>query len=633
MKKKGIAHKILLIIDSTSMTNLPAPLSKPSVTRFDNSWLAVALVAVVLMSVVAAVFYLWLQLAPQVSFESKRYYPIPHGAALTYRMTNADGSITYHSRNVFQGGANTLVSSLDVNSFSALLQAAGIDLGKVTTAYALSRLSTIVFVEINDIESDAHGKLKTQTKTRGIVLNDQLVQFSVNDIGIAPPIPFLPTAETPQTFEGKLNEQIPYHFTQQIDQRGAHSTALGEFSDCVRVRSELTVNNNVTQSQTWYCAGVGEVADETTDTSGTRRSEIVAANVGDYVRGGTPILPDLNTNGSLQRVFYDALQAPLSRSLDYKERIDSQGITTNVLPVGNLLLYGTQSGALVALDRAGEKEQWRFQTGAAIYSTPVVANGIAYFGSADKKVYAVRVSDGAYVWAFPTHDIVSAAPAVDANTVYFASEDRSIYAVDADTGRLRWKFSSGSPFVASPVVQDGLVFVSNDDGGLFALSQATGELVWSFAAGSAITAAVTIEKGVIYFGSYDQNVYALDEKKGALLWSHLVADYVKVPVIVQGGRVFATLPEEIFALDANTGVPVWHYANDRTLIGAPLLLGEQLWILGTGNMLALDANTGAVTQQVPTTETGVYTGLSGDGHEIYVGFFDGQLLGFVGGTK
>jgi len=615
------------------MTSPTSTRSGPSATRFDNSWLAVALVAVVLAGIVATVFYLWFRLGPQVTFESMRYYPIAHGAALTYRMTNPDGSVTYHSRNVYQAGANTLISALDVNSFTALMQATGIDLGTVTPSDALSRLSTVPFVEINDVESDAQGHLKTQTKTRGIVLNNQLVQFSVNEIGISPAIPFLPPADTSESLDGKLNEQIAYRFTHQIDQRGAHSTALGEFSDCVRVHSELTVNNSVTRSQTWYCAGVGEVADETTDADGTRRLEIVAANVGVYVNGNTPLLPDLNSNGSLQRVFADALQAPLSRSLDYKERTDSQGITTNILPIGKLLLYGTLNGALVALDRASEKEQWRFQTGKAIYSTPVVANGTAYFGSADKKVYALRVSDGAYVWAFPTQDIVSAAPAVDAGTVYFASEDRSIYAVDADTGRLRWKFSSGSPFVAPPVVQDALVFVSNDDGGLFALSQATGELVWRFAAGSAITGAVTIEEGVVYFGSYDQNVYALDEEKGTLVWSHPVADYVKVPLIVDRGRVFATLPEEIFALDAHTGNPLWHVKNGRTLIGAPLLLGEQLWILGTGNMIAFDANTGAVIQEVPTTETGVYTGLSSNGREIYVGFFDGQLLGFSRLTK
>jgi outer membrane protein assembly factor BamB len=375
---------------------------------------------------------------------------------------------------------------------------------------------------------------------------------------------------------------------------------------------------------------VGEVADETTDASGTRRSEIVAASVGSFLRGNAPVLPVTSVNASLQRIFPNALEGLTVRVLDYKEPFESRGITTNVLPVGDTLLYGTASGALVAFDRPGERELWRFQTGDGIFSTPVVANGIVYFGSADKKFYAVRLSDGAFVWAFPMEDIASGSPVVRGDTVFIPSEDRHIYAVDADTGLLRWQFRSGSAFVAAPVLDNENLIVSNDDGGVFALNAISGALEWDFAAEKAITGAAAVQDGVVYFGSFDENVYALDAATGGMLWSEFVSDNVMEPVIVRDSKVYVTLPEEVLAIDVLSGKTVWRFDANRALYGAPVLMGEQLWVLGSSTLIALDANTGTLLQEVPTTDSSANTGLSSDGRELLAGFFGGELLSFAG---
>jgi hypothetical protein len=50
-----------------------------------------------------------------------------------------------------------------------------------------------------------------------------------------------------------------------------------------------------------------------------------------------------------------------------------------------------QSGALSAIDRASGKELWHYQTPAGLQSSPVIADGVAYFGSNDGCIYAVRI--------------------------------------------------------------------------------------------------------------------------------------------------------------------------------------------------------------------------------------------------
>jgi outer membrane protein assembly factor BamB len=496
---------------------------------------------------------------------------------------------------------------------------------------ALEILSRYDILQLNDVESDARGNAVRNSALLALLINNQIAQFAVDQISITPPIPLIPSAS--QTVTGTLNSQIPYTMSQEILEQGRYTTALGEFGDCILVGSALTINEQVTTSRTRYCAGVGEVADETTDANGTRHSEIVAASVGDFVRGSSPVVPKTDENASLQRIFPEELQGNVVRVLDYKEPPESRGITTNVLPLDGTLLYGTASGALVAFDRAGERELWRFQTGDSIFSTPVVSNGIAYFASADKKFYAVRVSDGAFVWAFPMQDVATASPAARGDTVYVASEDRHVYALDADTGLLRWQFQSGSPFVAAPVLDGEQLIVSNDDGGVFALNAATGAVNWDFAAEKAITGAVQVQAGVVYVGSFDQHVYALNAESGEMLWSQTVLDNVAEPVLVRGERVYVGLYEEVVALDTRSGASIWRYDNANSVYGAPILLGDQVWILGSGNLIALDASTGKVVQDVPTSDSGVFTGISSDGNEIYAGFFDGQLLSFAGGAE
>ena len=88
---------------------------------------------------------------------------------------------------------------------------------------------------------------------------------------------------------------------------------------------------------------MGEVSDETTDANGTRRSEIVGATAGTFVRGGAPLRFAAEQSGTIQNVFSQPLNGTILKLLDYKEDASSVGISTQILPVDNLLLYGTKA--------------------------------------------------------------------------------------------------------------------------------------------------------------------------------------------------------------------------------------------------------------------------------------------------
>ena len=80
---------------------------------------------------------------------------------------------------------------------------------------------------------------------------------------------------------------------------------------------------------------------------------------------------------------------------------------------------------------------------------------MAYFGAADKNVYAVDVLNGQQKWKFETGRAVWSSPAVANGVVYIGSDDAYLYALDLQTGTEKWKFKTLYGIVTAPVVVDG----------------------------------------------------------------------------------------------------------------------------------------------------------------------------------
>jgi len=117
---------------------------------------------------------------------------------------------------------------------------------------------------------------------------------------------------------------------------------------------------------------------------------------------------------------------------------------------------------------------WSYTTGIAAWSSPAVADGVAYIGSGDgsgyDKVYALSASTGALVWSYTTGSIVASSPAVADGRVYVGSWDGKVYALNASTGAFIWSYTIGSGWgqKSSPAVASGIVYVGSDDGKVYA---------------------------------------------------------------------------------------------------------------------------------------------------------------------
>src|SRR5207344_2567233 len=96
---------------------------------------------------------------------------------------------------------------------------------------------------------------------------------------------------------------------------------------------------------------------------------------------------------------------------------------------------------------------WSSTTGGPVFfSSPAVANGVAYVGSADGNLYALNASTGAFLWSYTTGSFVGSSPAVANGVAYVGSVDGNLYALNASTGAFLWSSTTGGAVGSSPAV-------------------------------------------------------------------------------------------------------------------------------------------------------------------------------------
>lgn len=316
---------------------------------------------------------------------------------------------------------------------------------------------------------------------------------------------------------------------------------------------------------------------------------------------------------------------------------------------------------------------WKFQAGAAVGTAVAIgSDATLYFGSDDKKLYAVR-PDGTLKWTFTAGDIIRGSPSLGADgTVYFGSEDQRLYAVSSD-GVLRWTFlGNGGPETSPSIGADGTIYFNTSSGHLFAV-RADGNKRWDFPVGSSgISAPVIGSDGAIFMGGGDHQMYginadgtkrwsrdlagpiyglalggdgtiyvgtgtganrlfALDPAKGTNHWQYQSADNIgRSPIVGPDGAIYyGGVDAKLYALNAN-GTLRWRYTAAAN-VQSPALAndGTVLFCSNDNTVTAVDGN-GKLRWKLSLPSSLIGAPTIGPGGTIYVGCFDKKLYAIAG---
>jgi outer membrane protein assembly factor BamB len=227
----------------------------------------------------------------------------------------------------------------------------------------------------------------------------------------------------------------------------------------------------------------------------------------------------------------------------------------NSLPSsGDWAMFGRDLSHSASINSSGPSLQGTVKTvlssGAAMHSSPAIANGIVYVGSRDFKLYAIDASTGKELWEFQAGSWIDSSPTIVDNVVYFGSNDGKMYALNAQNGSKLWEFTTKYPIKSTPAVADGRVYFGGEDYDIYALDAKTGRQIWRVRADDAVSSSPAVANGIVYIGSLDGYMYAIDARSGKVRLKFPAKRAVVASPVVSGDTVYCnTANGMVFALN------------------------------------------------------------------------------------
>ncbi|HDD46179.1 MAG TPA: hypothetical protein ENG42_01780 [Candidatus Aenigmarchaeota archaeon] len=196
------------------------------------------------------------------------------------------------------------------------------------------------------------------------------------------------------------------------------------------------------------------------------------------------------------------------------------------------LIFGSHDCNLYCIDNQAN-ELWRFRTAGCIVNTLpfLIRDGIIYFGSQDRNLYAVMLDNGKELWRFKTGNGITSIPIFFDNKIIFGSLDCNLYCITTN-GKELWRFeTTGRISGMKPlIVGEKIYFGSGVSEGKFYCLSLDGKKEWEFQTGSGVYSSPIIFRDMVIFGSQDCHIYALDMESGKEVWRFQTSTNVIAPV-------------------------------------------------------------------------------------------------------
>lgn len=267
----------------------------------------------------------------------------------------------------------------------------------------------------------------------------------------------------------------------------------------------------------------------------------------------------------------------------------------------------TIEGGGVSVHRVADGESvCTFDALGPVLSTPLIVDGVAYFGSCGTKnipdgtqvcdprssvasrFSAVRLESCELVWFHETSAPVVEAPTTDGRRIYFPAGSK-IIALDADVGSLAWTKEATTIPTGASVSNEFVVFGSRD-GAVRALDASTGELRWVYEAEVEIRSVPAIVEQSIFIGGADGSIFALDLNSGERLWNVRADTPIRAPISVAANVAFGLASDRLLVANVETGTErfIFPFGEGNIERSAPLLVnGSILFSDGHGQVISV----------------------------------------------
>ena len=247
----------------------------------------------------------------------------------------------------------------------------------------------------------------------------------------------------------------------------------------------------------------------------------------------------------------------------------SKGVAGSLVIVEDKVVFGaaedSEQGRLYVLSAENLQEVCRYPARGEdsigkIWMTPVVSEGVAYFGDLAHRLYAVSVDDCTLLWPQPLKldGGIASTPIVLNGNMYVGAFDRNFYEVDLATGQAEVLFEAGGWFWSGMAMDGEKLYVPNMDGKLYAVDPISGFVEWEFDTEGSVLSAPVLVNGQVVVGSDSRTLYVVDARTGEQVWEYRVDGEIRAPLMAKGSVVYvSTLGHSVYAVDVALGRVVW----------------------------------------------------------------------------
>ena len=230
-----------------------------------------------------------------------------------------------------------------------------------------------------------------------------------------------------------------------------------------------------------------------------------------------------------------------------------------------------------------------------VESSPVVVDGLVYFGSTDGRLFAVAVESGEVRWAYDTGGRINASPSLYGRRVCISTYAGSVFCLDKNTGARLWStyikrdaFRYES-FYASPSTDGARIYTVARSGKVVALDASDGRVIWTAQVGGLGYTTPAVADGLVFVGGFDGKLRALRATNGNELWQADTSGRILGAPFVAGNLVFfSTLEKRTYAARVSDGKIVWRLRMGRY---SPGIATERTYYSLNGRLAVRGRNT------------------------------------------
>jgi outer membrane protein assembly factor BamB len=209
------------------------------------------------------------------------------------------------------------------------------------------------------------------------------------------------------------------------------------------------------------------------------------------------------------------------------------------------------------------------------------------------------------IWSRTADAGIGLHPVLADGVLYVGSDDRRLYALDARTGDELWRYDAGSALQGSATIANGMLFASSEDGTLHAIDLATHGVAWQ---AMGVEDVGLVVDGIVYVAGSANRAVGYDAATGTERWSWIAPAAVQRLTVADGTAYVTVAGGTLHAISVADGTARWPAVQTLSNEAAfPILTPDRI-VVSTiqnpgepvGQLLFIDRASGAIVAQFRT---------------------------------